>query len=250
MEFSWTTFLLEAVNFLVLVWLLQRFLYRPVSAAIAQRRQAIRAGMDGVEQARREADDLRRQALRQVEAWEQQRQERLDALFRELAGQRERMTAELDAALGEERHKAEAAERQRRAETERRYEERALRQGSRFAARLLEALAGAELEARLAQMVIAELERLPEARRRTIRATFASGDRAAVEVKSAFPLDAALEQRLTLGLRESLGEAVPVEYATDPTLLAGLRVSIGYWVLHANLKDELRFFAEAATGGE
>ena len=37
MELNWTTFALEAVNFMVLVWILKRFLYKPVLAAIAQR---------------------------------------------------------------------------------------------------------------------------------------------------------------------------------------------------------------------
>ena len=32
MELDWTTFVLEIVNFLVLVWILQRYLYRPVLA--------------------------------------------------------------------------------------------------------------------------------------------------------------------------------------------------------------------------
>ena len=34
-----TTFVLEIVNFLILLWLLNRFLYRPVQAAIARRQQ-------------------------------------------------------------------------------------------------------------------------------------------------------------------------------------------------------------------
>ena len=38
MEFDWTTFALEALNFLVLVWLLKRFFYRPVLAVIEARR--------------------------------------------------------------------------------------------------------------------------------------------------------------------------------------------------------------------
>ena len=38
MALDWSTLALEAVNFLILVWLLQRFLYRPVLAAIDRRR--------------------------------------------------------------------------------------------------------------------------------------------------------------------------------------------------------------------
>ncbi|MEO0035300.1 MAG: synthase, partial [Pseudomonadota bacterium] len=38
MSLDWSSLALQTVNFLVLVWLLQRFLYRPVLAAIDRRR--------------------------------------------------------------------------------------------------------------------------------------------------------------------------------------------------------------------
>jgi hypothetical protein len=36
------------------------------------------------------------------------------------------------------------------------------------------------------------------------------------------------------------------EYREDRTLVAGIRVSIGDWVLEANLHEELEFFAQVA----
>ena len=41
MPFDWATFGLEILNFLVLVWLLARFLYRPIIGAIAKRKAEI-----------------------------------------------------------------------------------------------------------------------------------------------------------------------------------------------------------------
>ena len=38
MELNWTTFSLEIINFLALLWILKRFLYQPVRATLAQRR--------------------------------------------------------------------------------------------------------------------------------------------------------------------------------------------------------------------
>ncbi|WP_054775053.1 hypothetical protein [Methylogaea oryzae] len=43
MELDWSTIALEIVNFLILVWLLKRLLYKPVQDIIAQRRAAIEA---------------------------------------------------------------------------------------------------------------------------------------------------------------------------------------------------------------
>jgi len=46
MEFDWWTFLLQVVNFLILVWLLQRFLYKPINAAIMRRQEEVNLASD------------------------------------------------------------------------------------------------------------------------------------------------------------------------------------------------------------
>ena len=45
MELTWSTFILEIINFLILVWILKRFLYKPVMDAIAKRRASIEQSM-------------------------------------------------------------------------------------------------------------------------------------------------------------------------------------------------------------
>jgi F-type H+-transporting ATPase subunit b len=45
MELDWTTFALEIINFLALIWILKRFLYRPVLATLGQRRAGIEANL-------------------------------------------------------------------------------------------------------------------------------------------------------------------------------------------------------------
>ena len=43
MELSGSTFVLEIINFLILVWILKRFLYKPVLGVIAKRRKSMTA---------------------------------------------------------------------------------------------------------------------------------------------------------------------------------------------------------------
>ena len=40
-ELSWSTFILEVINFIVLVFILKHFFYKPVLTAIARRRESI-----------------------------------------------------------------------------------------------------------------------------------------------------------------------------------------------------------------
>ena len=64
MLIDWFTVGAQAINFLVLVWLLKRFLYRPVLAAIDAREKKVTAKLVDATareaQAQLERDDLRR----------------------------------------------------------------------------------------------------------------------------------------------------------------------------------------------
>jgi len=42
------------------------------------------------------------------------------------------------------------------------------------------------------------------------------------------------------------GRDLPCEPEQDPSLIAGLRIDAGPLVMRANLRDELRFFAQSA----
>ena len=66
-----------------------------------------------------------------------------------------------------------------------------------------------------------------------------------VKVTSAFPLSAPQRSEIVKTLKEVTQDSVAVEFGEYSALLAGLRISIGPWVLRANLEDELKFFADA-----
>jgi len=96
---DWSTFLLELVNFAVLVWLLQRFLYRPVLKVVRQRRQSIEDEMAKAARLREEAEALRAGLQGERQDWERERERRSDLLAQEIERARAQRMAELAAAL-------------------------------------------------------------------------------------------------------------------------------------------------------
>ena len=88
MQIDATTFVLQLVNFVVLVWILHRFLYRPVLAAIDKRRAAIDKSMDDAKAVRAEAERLRTQFEGRLAEWERERLKARAALDAELAALR------------------------------------------------------------------------------------------------------------------------------------------------------------------
>jgi len=225
-QIDWITVLAQIVNFLVLVWLLQRFLYAPITQAMAGREAHIEARLADARKAREEAE---------AEA------ERLRERQRELEDRREDM-------LGNARNAAEALKREREEEirTEIEAERRAWREQIEeerddFARELkrrasgevvaivrkvLAEFADADLGAQLADEFAGRLGALgPEERERLAVAARASREPALVE--SGIELPPPARGRITRAVHQALETEIEVDYRTAEEVLLGVRLTIG-----------------------
>jgi len=242
-QIDWSTIILEIVNFLVLVWILKRFLYQPVLDIIAKRKAGIEATVTQAEETQRTAESLKQQYEGRVADWEQERAAAREALQHEFDTERQRRLEALQAEVQSEREKARVADERRLAEAQRRSEQQALVQSARFAAKLLGRLSGPDLEARLVQWMLDEIQGLPSAQMKTLRQEAANHQNKA-EVLSARPLETGTRRQIESALAVLFDRPVTCHFHEDPALIAGLRITLGPWVLRANLQDELQGFAE------
>ena len=245
MELDWSTFLLEIINFLVLVWILKRFLYQPVLDVIARRRKDIADRLADADKVQQEAESLKSQYEGRLADWDQERRQARDNLAQELDSERVRQLTLLQTSLEHEREKAEVAGQRQQAEQQRATEHHALQQGAAFAGRLLAQASGRELEARLLDLLLDQLSQLSGEQLSGLRQQWGEPP-AAIEVSSAFDLSEEQRGSLETALHRVSGLDVPLAFRQDKELLAGLHIVIGAWVLSANVRDELKGFAEFA----
>lgn len=243
MELNWSTFVLEIINFLVLVWILKRFLYKPVLDMIAQRRAGIEKTRANAEALHTDAERLQEQYEGRLADWNQERQQLREALTREIESKRVKKMAELQTALEQEREKVHLAEARHQADAIRKIEETAMLQAARFSTRLLEQASGPDTESRLVELVATELAQLPAERIATLRNSYGKTPKAIV-VSSAFPLSEDQRKHLIHALATVASQNTPIQFEQNSELLAGVRITIGAWVLGANLRDELKGFME------
>jgi len=219
MTIDWWTLGFQTVNVAILVWLLQRFFWRPVAAMIEQRRDATTRTLT-------EAAATRAQSLEALAKIEQTRagfaKER-EAILAEAHATAETARAAILAEAG----KAAAAlqtSAKSAIETEAKAAEQARAQKSAqlaiaVAQRLAGRLNGAAVRDAFLAWLVAAIEALPEPERHAI----AAGG-AALEVISEAPLDPAEQARAGAAIRAAVGGDVLLAFNTDPALIAGLEL--------------------------
>lgn len=245
MEFNVSTFIFEIVNFLVLLWILQRLFYKPLLEIIAKRKQSIDQSLADAQKLNQEANELRILYENRQQLWEQEKQAALVAFRRQLDAEKKTQMETLHGELEQERQKAKVTLGRQQEEFQRQAEQQALQNGARFAGLLLQRAAGPELETRLVLLLIEQLATLPEDFMPCLQMP-AHKKSLTLKVASAYPLAPEPRQQLEQKLAQLINCPVNFQYHEDAALMAGIRIDIGAWVLHANLKQELSGFAGIA----
>ncbi|HTX59322.1 MAG TPA: F0F1 ATP synthase subunit delta [Verrucomicrobiae bacterium] len=243
MEFSWSTFLIEIANFAVLVWILTRFLYRPVQRVIAGRQKKIRDELAHAQELAAKSESLVKQYDGRLHDWEAEKAKLKAAFDAELSERRAEREVELRAALAREREGAEAAARLREQETLRKLGAQAAGEAARFCARLLARVASPALEASLVDASIEDLRGLAQDRRALLARSFDGRTEAVVTTR--YALDDERRHALLAALQLSLGRAPAASFRQSDDLVAGLRVDLGTMTLEGSLAGELQWFAQA-----
>jgi len=243
LEFNWSTFILEIFNFLVLVWILKRFLYQPVLDVIARRRIAIENQLAESEQHHAEANALKEQYENRLANWELEREKASDNLQHELEQHRldQLDTQKTELAQAEEKNRISRAKQDEQMIRE--IERRALLQGAKFASQLLSQAAGPELQNRLLEILLLDLKAISTEQIQNLSNDWEESPEQ-IQITSAYPLTDEQRQQLQETLLKVTGLSAPVNYAENTELRAGLIITIGAWVLQLNVRDELQGFTE------
>jgi F-type H+-transporting ATPase subunit b len=229
-EIDWVTVAAQVVNFLVLVWLLRRFLYGPITRAMARREQRIEGRLSEAREQREAAAEEKAALEAERAELEESREAELEEARAEARETRERLERELREEIAQERRRRrEALDAERDAFLD------ALRR--RASAHLFEMLraalsdfADAELSEQVVARFVETLEGLDDDTRARL-AEAAQEEDGAARVESALPLTSALRARLTRALHETVSPDLAPDYHQDEEVALGIRLTVGGRVL-------------------
>ncbi|HEY8066843.1 MAG TPA: F0F1 ATP synthase subunit B [Methylosinus sp.] len=233
MQIDWWTLGLQIVNALVLIWLLSRFLFRPIASILAEREAAARRLLDDAAAAKASALSLEERARAAVDAMAADRAATILAATTEAKDARDQLLiaarADADRMRADMRAEIERAERSaRRAEAE-----RASLLAVDIARRLLGRLPASSRVAGFIDGLADAVAALPE----TARADFAArGERILTAPR---PLTAEEDALCRGRLESALGHPLQFALRVDPTLLAGLELENAHTSIRNSLRADL-----------
>lgn len=248
MAFDWSTFVLEIINFLALVWILKRFLYQPVLTTLAERRAGVERTLREAQEKENNASALKTQYESRLADWEQEKTTARALFATEMTTERQRQMELLNKELLVERERNVAQETHRREILRQELVAKCNLQARQFASKLLAKLAGPELEARLIALFIEEIKIIPEEQIRLIQIGLEGHGNGVVT--SAYHLSNEHKKQISAVIDDQLGLHSQLEFMQDANLLAGLRIALGAWQLDLSLAGELSVYAEASGFGQ
>ncbi|HEX2789034.1 MAG TPA: F0F1 ATP synthase subunit delta [Steroidobacteraceae bacterium] len=238
MLIDWYTVAAQALNFLILVWLLKRFLYQPVLDAIRTREQRIAMQLADAASKEAAATKEREEFARKNAEFDSQRSALLLHATAAANVERQRLLelARKDAdALGSRLEESLRNDRQMLSgQIIRRTRDEVLA----IARKTLADLSSASLEESMSRVFIDRLRALSAADSKLLAEAIGAASGAAI-VRSAFELPAQRRTEIEQAIADISGAAVHVSYESVPGLISGVELSAGGRKLAWSIADYL-----------
>jgi F-type H+-transporting ATPase subunit b len=224
MLIDWFTVGAQALNFIILVWLLKRFLYKPILNAIDAREQRIAAELADADAKKAKAQKEYDEFQHGNEQLERQRAALLSQAMHEAKAERQRLIDEARMAAD-----ALAAKRQQMLRSDAQSLHHAIRQRTEqevfaIARKALTDLATTSLEERIGEVFTRRLRTMSGKAKQVLAEALKTASEPAI-VRSAFDLPGVQRAAIQNALNETFSAEVQVRFETAPRLIGGIELT-------------------------
>ena len=224
MLIDWFTVIAQVINFLILVWLLKRFLYRPILNAIDARENRIASKIADADAKETEAQKQRDEYQHRNEVFDRERTAQMNQAVEDAKIERARL---LDAARQESedlRARLQQALRNEQRSLNEDISRRAREEVFAIARKALSDLAGTSLEERMTDIFLDQLRELNPAQIAEWKSALNSSA-APLRVCTAFKLPAQQSTAIETAITQLLGKQQQTEFDIAPDLVSGIEIS-------------------------
>jgi F-type H+-transporting ATPase subunit b len=224
MLINWFTVIAQVLNFLILVWLLKRFLYRPILNAIDAREKKVADELANADAKEAEAEKEKNEFIRKNEELDQHRATLLNRAKDEAKAEHQRLLEEARKEVSDFRSKQQEALKNDRQNLNKEISRRAQQEVLAIARKALRDLAGTSLEERTVDVFTQKLRELKGEEKKQLTSAL-STSAGPVLVRTAFDLPQAQRDLVKKTIKETLGMEVRARFETAPDLVSGIELT-------------------------
>lgn len=243
MLIDWFTVFAQVINFLVLIWLLKRFLYRPILNTIDAREKRIAAEIADADTKRAKAELQRKEFQQKNAEFEQQKTTRMNKLIDDTKAERARLleTARLEAE--ELRRKLQLALKNEQINLQVALSQRAREEIFSIARKVLDDLADASLEASMTEIFIRRLHTLTDKEMADFTSAFKVSTQPII-VRTAFTLPMPQRSMIETAIEKIVAHDIQLQFAVVPDVVSGIEISINGQKISWSINEYLSSLAK------
>jgi F-type H+-transporting ATPase subunit b len=224
MLIDWFTVGAQALNFLILVWLMRRFLYKPILHAIDEREKRIAAELSNADAKKAEAEKEHDEFQHKNAEFDQQRAALLSKATDEAQAERQRLLDEARKAADALSAKRQETLRNDAHNLNQAISRRAQKEVFAIARKALTDLATTSLEERLGEVFTRRLREMDGEAKEGLGAALKTASDPAI-VRSTFDVPAEQRAAIQNALNETFSADIRVRFETAPDLISGIELT-------------------------
>lgn len=222
MRIDWFTFAAQLINFLVLLYLLKRFLYAPITSAMQRREAGIAAQLAEADQKQAEAEEIKQHYLLRSEHLEEERHRMMEEMKTEVEQTRRQLVDQARLEIDHRRQDWLASLSRDQATLSQLIRQRCSQQVTAATRQAMRELADADLEEQMTRTFIQRLNDQGVPGLELVNTNGSSG----ATVHTAFALSPTWQDRLRSALSKEL-KIRSIEFRVMPEIACGIEVLIG-----------------------
>ena len=238
MEINWFTVIAQIVNFLILVYLLKRFLYKPVLKAIDERERKIASQIEDAAKNKSEAkkeQDLFRQ---KNEDFNKERAAKLNEAYEEVDSEKQRMFEEVRKESTALRTKYEDSLKEEEKELKDKIKRKTKNAVFAIAGKTLSDLANTNLEEQVINVFIEKITNLDKVEIAKFKESL-NNNKKPITIKSAFEFSESSKQELGKAIESITERKNDFEYRLEPELVSGIEIETSSFQMSWNIESYL-----------
>lgn len=221
MDIDWFTVIAQIINFLILVWLLKRFLYKPVLNAIDEREKTIASQLEEAANKKREARQERETYIQKNEEFDRVHATQLEEARKRIEDETKRLYEEARQETSALRLKLEESLKQQGQELKETVKRKTKEEVFAISAKVLADLANVGLEGQMMTVFIEKIRALTETEQNEFRKALQENG-GPIRILSVFEPSPQLKHQLEQAITDTTGITADFEYVLEPELVSGI----------------------------